>query len=67
MCTTRCTWTQSLATCGLATTLATVEWMKPSTPLAIEPENVESSWLSLVSPLLSSSPATCLVTPWTLI
>ena len=45
------TWTQILATAGLAITLCTVLWMKPVTALAICGPNVLSSELIRVSPL----------------
>ena len=47
---------QRLATTGLATILATIVWIKPFTPLAIEPEKVDSSELSLVSPRATTGP-----------
>ena len=61
----RFTCTHKLATCGLATILATWVWMKPPTAPASDPEKVCSSVPTRVRPLLFSAAAAWLVSACT--
>jgi hypothetical protein len=54
-----------LATCGLATILATWPWTNPVAAPAICPENVCSSVPTRVRPRLVRASAAWLVRPWT--